>query len=315
VEQAVVKAVAKYAGVKIFVNWDDANSIGDDSKYKISINKDKTWIPGMDESMVRDFLQDTRSYLQKNSGHGDLDEDNDFLYSTAVTGARNAIKAVTKDKNRRALDVGGAGASGGAGDGGRAGGRRDLAVVGGEGGGSGGAGMDVAKADGSGAEKVGRFTGDRTGDYKGDHGYSPDDLIQAIRANPAGMTNDPEIQQYILRYAHANPMIAKMADHLIDNDLLLPGVEHPHGNDHGTQKYEPAARPVPAHAESHQFPKFSDYLRKKGVMNEMGVVWGNDPKSSKTIKPGQTLKGGIQVQGAPWSASGNGDKTNDVRVK
>lgn len=323
VMEAIVKAVAKYAGsirgfakgaVKINVDWNDPEKYGNPSTYFISIDRDRAWIPGLDYQMVQDIIMDTLAYVQKNSGHGDLEEDPDFLYKTAVTGAKNSIGKIIRDPNRRAHDIGGAGDAQSKSNQGRAGGRRDVAVVGGEGGGTGGAGYDVTKRDGSGAEKVGRFTGDRTGDFKGDKGYSVEDLLSAVRSNPASMTNDEEIQRYILRYAHNNPVIAQLANHLIDNELLLPGVEAP-GEDHGTDKYSPAARPTMARHENVRHMTFMDYLQKRGGLNEMGVVWGNDRKSAKVIKPGQTLKGGIQVSGAPWSAGGKGDPNNDIQVR
>jgi hypothetical protein len=64
-------------------------------------------------------------------------------------------------------------------------------------------------------------------------------------------------------------------------------------------------------AHENQSPySFKQYLDKR--INEMGVVFG----SSRKMKPGQTLKGGIQVQGAPWSAGGGPNyKDNDLKIK
>lgn len=60
---------------------------------------------------------------------------------------------------------------------------------------------------------------------------------------------------------------------------------------------------------------FKQYVAQRD-MNEMEVVWGNDKTSAKKLKPGQTLKGGIQVQGAPWSADGKVNrKENDIKLK
>lgn len=331
VEEAVVKAVAHSAGrlitkskglIQIFVNWNDPTEVGDDSKYKIKIDPVLASGLGIDESLIRDFIQNTRLYIFRNSGHIDMDDEGkNSLYQMAVSGARSAIRdGFLRDKNRRAADIGGAGDAESKSNQGRAGGRRDLAIVGGEGGGSGGAGYDVTKMNGAGADKVGQFKQDRKGDYaSSDGGYTPEDLLQAIKADMKSVYNDADTQYYVFKFAPLNPMIQKIADHIQDMDAVLPEVEERlkglDGGDTGTDKYAPSPRPAGARMESVRHLSFLEYVRKRTGLNEMGVVWGNDKKSARVLKQGQTLKGGIQVSGAPWSAAGRGDPNNDVQIR
>lgn len=300
IEEKIVQSTAKNTGAKIFVNWDDDAAVGDDSKYNINIIRDKAKVEGLDDNMVRDIMSSARIYLFNNSGHGDL-SDPKFLGSTIATGVMNTIRKIKLDKNRKAQDIGGGAEPGGKGDGGRAGGRMQIAATGGGGGGSGGAGTDVSLSQGAGAAKVGRVQGFQSQDYRQDGGgFTPDDLIQHIKSDPSSMVSDPEVQEYILKYAD-HPVIGNFANHIINNNLLLPGVDKSNDDEDGTAKYAPSPRRVPAHQESVLPFSFKDYVAKKDKINEMGIVWGNDKNSVNKIKPGQTLKGGIQVQGAPWS--------------
>lgn len=81
----------------------------------------------------------------------------------------------------------------------------------------------------------------------------------------------------------------------------------------GTRYNQPTTRQQQQEPARHEDYSFRNYLNKR--FNEMGVVWGNDPASAKKLKRGQTLKGGIQVQGAPWTASGGPNhKDNDIKI-
>jgi hypothetical protein len=130
---------------------------------------------------------------------------------------------------------------------------------------------------------------------------------------------DPRIQAKIRQFASSDPTLARIAqglDHLNaqapaapqqtddDDDFANYGDDD---DDLGASRYGKAS----SRYESYSFRK---YFNKR--INEMGVVWGNDKGSAKKLKPHQTLKGGIQVQGAPWTAAkGINNPDNDIKIK
>jgi len=64
-----------------------------------------------------------------------------------------------------------------------------------------------------------------------------------------------------------------------------------------------------------RYESFQDYIKRR-TLSEMSVAWGNDKASAKKLRPGQTLKGGIQVFGAPWTAGGGpNNNDNDIKIK
>jgi hypothetical protein len=140
IEKAIVQAVALTTGARISMPT-DIEDAGDDSKYHISITGLKK-IPGLDDNMVHDLIQSTRTYVFANSGFGDLSDGN-YLRKIAANGAMNASKKIKTDKNRRAQDIGGGAEPGGKGDGGRAGGRMQIAAAGGGGGHRNAAGFSI----------------------------------------------------------------------------------------------------------------------------------------------------------------------------
>lgn len=135
--------------------------------------------------------------------------------------------------------------------------------------------------------KDNRITNDKEfSDIKPNDIENAEELLDYIRNNPKSMTTDQTIRSKIAQFAKTDQQMWALAHGLNlvqDDDDEEAGV-----------KYSPSIH----HEEGYSF---NTYLQKR--INEMDIVWGN-----KKLKPGQTLKGGIQVLGAPWSAGKKGSK-------
>ncbi len=135
-------------------------------------------------------------------------------------------------------------------------------------------------------------------------------IMQALR-DPETLRDNPGLVARIKKLAQEDPRIGDVLKHMNINLDQLGQEEEEDNEGPGTfGKYDR----VGVRQETINPYSFHSYLQKK--FNETGVSWGNDKKSAKIIKPGQTLKGGIQVQGAPWTAGGGPNYDgNDVKIK
>jgi hypothetical protein len=301
VEQIIMNATRNALGERI--GMDVRFNYSPDLQHKSSIRGGKSMQEfGVNDELLDDIFADVRQHLLALSGRMDWENDSqddldNFLRQKASSAARTAIKkkvASKQAKLSRAAGMGGPGDSKGGGD--RHGGHEDNAANQGDSG-------DVATDPGA------SFTGARAGDVEGQE-MGVDDLMHYIRSNPRSISSDKWIRTLIKKHAATDPRMKALADNL----GLLGGDEGPSISMPGRSQardYSPGVRV----GESVRPFSFRDYLAIK-LIREMEVVWGNDKASAKKIKPGETLKGGIQVQGAPWSAGGGPNKKgNDIKIK
>lgn len=147
---------------------------------------------------------------------------------------------------------------------------------------------------------------------------TPEALIDYLRNNRAAI-NNPSIQEKIKQMASRNPIVAQIAQGLSKlGQNQLPVQQDDEENDDDDYDYEeddykPGSKfRQPERSPSYENYSFISYLNKR--LNEMEVVWGNDAASAKKLKKGQTLKGGIQVQGAPWTVGKKNNSENDIKI-
>lgn len=102
----------------------------------------------------------------------------------------------------------------------------------------------------------------------------------------------------------------------IDLDAVDARQKQLQGDDEDEDGFSKYRKPVAVPGMARHESNFQKFLSQRMSLDEMGVVWGNDKSSANKLKPGQTLKGGIQVFGAPWSAGGGPNKKgNDIKIK
>jgi hypothetical protein len=332
IEKIVMRAVAKvtYASIK----EDETGNLN----HKISL---PWWQSGIDEARVKEALDYVRMWLLQLSNSAKFDwksltaedlnnADHPANHWLRIKASSGAMSAKGKILFPRGLAQGMGEPGQGKGDGRRDG--RDQ---------SGGAsqGSDhtlAATHDGLDATNVlkwrkGNFLDDRVGDEEGRQ-MTADELLTHIRQHPASITKDQWIRKLIARYAEQGdekfrslamslglikdqdpePQVEPEDDEKFGN-MWIKGTQPGSGEEDDDEEIGTMDKyAAKTHAEGRY--SFHSYLQKR--MNEMEVVWGNDKKSAKKIKPGETLKGGIQVQGAPWSAGGGPNKKgNDVKIK
>ncbi len=154
---------------------------------------------------------------------------------------------------------------------------------------------------------------------------TPEALLAYIQDDMSSIRN-PAIQAKVKQFADKNPILAKIAaglDHLSahtpEPQQQQPDFDDDYSDDDDDYSDRPGSmgrynRMTANREESHSPYSFRAYVQKR--LDEMGVAWGNDKASAKRLKPHQTLKGGIQVFGAPWTAGGGpNNPDNDVKVK
>jgi hypothetical protein len=235
------------------------------------------------------------------------------------TDAQGVKRYTQVQKTDRAVGMGGASDSKGGGE--RHGGHEDGAAS------QGGSG-DVAIAD---KGVSGGFTNAKAGDMEGKE-MSHSELVAYIQANPKSISSDKWIRSQIKKHAATSPQMKALATNIGLGDeeegatLVLPDrgrstnspspdydVRDVHGRKrrrNGGHGYSGGDGFSPVYDKVRE--SFLSYVARRLGINEMEVVWGSDKK----MKPGATLKGGIQVQGAPWTAGGGPNKKcNDVKIR